>query len=81
MKAIELAILRVLRDAHPNMMRRNRLHDAASYEHESGITLADFDRALNALQKTDGGAQVFGTAGHDDTKWKITAEGLARLAG
>ena len=81
MKTIERAILQVLADAHPHMMPDRRLFGAVNIECANAVTRADFDRAIAALQTAEGGAQIFGTnPTGDGAKWKITPEGLARLA-
>ena len=79
-KQIELTILRVLNDAAPTMVRNDRLFASVNVEHPSAVTKVDFDRAIVALQQKDGGPQIVGASSEDGTKWRITAEGIARLA-
>ncbi len=77
----QLHILEVLRDASPNMEKENALYSAVNVESSVHVTKGDFEAALAALENAEGGAQVFGTRTPTGVKWKITAEGLARLAG
>ncbi len=80
MKALERTILLILNESYPGMVRGKRLYSETNVQHPEAVTRADFDRALAALQQKDGGAQIVGVSGDDDTKWRITAEGIARLA-
>lgn len=78
--ALERTILRILFEAHPRMVKGKQLFNETNVEHSVAVTRGDFDQALKALQAKDGGAQIFGVTGDDDSKWKITDEGIARLA-
>ena len=81
MKQLERTILSVLRDALPHMMPEPQLFAEVNLSHHTGVTRADFNVRLAVLEQSEGGAQIVGIATPDLTRWKITAEGLARLAG
>lgn len=79
--ALERIILRVLSDAHPLMKRERTLLADVQVESDEAVTKATFLKSMSDLENKQGGAQVVGVQTEDGTKWKITAEGLARLAG
>lgn len=77
---LERIILQILKDARPGMLKGKMLFALVNNEAPEAVTHADLNEALGRLQQKPGGAQIFGTSGEDDKKWKITAEGLARLS-
>lgn len=79
--ALEHVILDVLRDAQPNMMRARTLLAEVQLSATGTVTRADFEAAVRSLENKTGGAQMVGIGNEDGAKYKITPEGLARLAG
>jgi hypothetical protein len=79
---LERIILHVLKEARPGMLKGKMLFALVNADTQSSeaVTKSDLDEALSRLQHKPGGPQVFGTSGEDDKKWKITAEGMARLS-
>lgn len=77
---IERTILRILSEAHPNMMRSNVLCAETQVSVTDTLTKADFEARIRALENAAGGAQIVGVTVDGITKYRITAEGLARLA-
>jgi hypothetical protein len=76
--ALERVILHALADVHPNMMpERTLLSDVIVRSADVPTQTA----IRSSLANLESKRQVVGVGNDDGTKWKITPEGLARLAG
>lgn len=75
---LERVILQALADVHPNMMPERTLLGDVVVRSADIPTQTAIRGSLNALETK---RQVVGIPTDDGTKWKITPEGQARLAG
>lgn len=76
--ALERIILDALRDVHPNMQRERTLFADVVMRSPGVPTNTAIRSSLSELELK---RQVVGIPCEDGTKWKITPEGQARLAG
>ena len=80
-RKLQRRILEILSEAAPQMMLDKVLLADVRVAHGATVTKATFDTELQRLEDADGGAQVVGISSEAGTKWKISPEGQARLAG
>ena len=73
----ERLVLRVLADLGGHMIAEPKLLTPVNDLSATPVTRDDLRQILRTL---DGKHQVIGITGDDYTKWKISANGLARLA-
>jgi hypothetical protein len=79
MKLLEIVILQVLRGYLPNMGTEKILFISVNRDMPQAVTTAEITTALNAMQER---REVVGIRWDEDglLRWKISPNGLARLA-
>lgn len=75
---LEISILVALRNVHPRMLPEAALRGDAGAMAGEAVTAADCQAKCRKLEAK---GQVIGVSNEDTgAKWKITADGIARLA-